>query len=282
MRLEQLEPRDALSTFALADGVGYALDAAGHVARVYGRLVEPEAADVPFQVATAPDGHSVALGAGAGGGPRVIGLDLDTGDITYSVYVGDPESRAGVGVGWLPDPARILVAAADPELPGDPAAAQAQIGLLPAGLQSWLVAGGAAVDVFAAGRNVTALPRFAGLAGVPTPAGGDGDRTYDAVPAVAAGTTAYEAADAAWATLHELGHVAEAVLDAAGPDGWGPVWAGIDWRTYPGTGPTVYYSENPGEAFAESFSLWVRHAPTLQGSVVGYFDSLSRSLGWGA
>lgn len=101
--VEVLEPRNTPSAVVEHGGHVYTLDDLGRVFRDYGQVVEPESAQVPFQVAVSPDGKLCDLGAGIGGGPRVIGLDLTTGRQTFNVFVGDEASRDGVGVGWTPD-----------------------------------------------------------------------------------------------------------------------------------------------------------------------------------
>lgn len=282
LTLEALEPRAVPAAFVLAGGVGYALDALGNVTRTYGQLVEPESRGVPFQVAVSPDGKTAVLGAGGGGGPRVIGLDLDTGVATYSVFVGDPASRSGVGVAWLADPPPpALLARPHAALPGDVSAVQREVGRLPLPLQQWVADRGGKVVVYSEKARLTDLPEFAHLRGVPTGSQGDGDRTYDQAAAAAFDKTAYLPADLSGPTLHEVGHVVEDLLPVADVTRFvDSVWQTADWKRWPAQGPTDYFRLTGAEAFAEGFAIWARRSAALDASYRIYFDSLATAHGW--
>lgn len=97
MNVQVLESRSVPSVFAVEGGSLYELDShSGTVVAAYGRVIEPTADDVPFSVAA--DGDTVVLAAGAGGGPRVVGYDLTKHETAWSVFVGDPAARSGVGL----------------------------------------------------------------------------------------------------------------------------------------------------------------------------------------
>lgn len=92
LRCERLEPRalPAPVLLASAGGVVYESTPDGYVQRV--RAFE---ADVPATLAVV--GDSVFVGAGVGGGPRVVEYDRGWREMS-SVFVGDPASRSGVSV----------------------------------------------------------------------------------------------------------------------------------------------------------------------------------------
>jgi hypothetical protein len=277
---EPLESRTLPGVLAAAGGEVFELDAAGRVLARF-RPFEFDAAGVPVSLSADDAAGLLYVGAGAGGGPRIDAFRLDDFARVWSVFVGDPASRTGVGVEAWARPAAPLRAESHPAAPGDPAAVQRDIDTMPRGVAAWLAAGGVRVEVYAPAAKLTDLPEFAALRGVPTGAGGDGGRTYDQADAAEWHLTAFLRADSPGPTRHELGHAAEELVADADWAEWVRVWRAIDWPTYPsGAVVTDYYRLNEGEAFAQSFALWTRGGASLPAAVRGYFDSLALRLEW--
>lgn len=258
MRLEQLEDR---STPALASsaGVVYFLDdATGAVRDSY--PLDP-AFRGPLFVAGLPDGD-VLIGAGAGGGPRVVRWDYATGREQWSVFVGDPASRTGVSVSaWDAYTRTGLSVRNSPNFPADPAAVAAVVAeasRLPDGLEAWLAPN---VDI-----QVQAAQN--------TPPGGSyypGER----VIRLDAGAARY--------TRHEVGHAVQDNITAAEYARWLELYSRIEWETFPaGTAPLDYFRLQEWEAFAHCFDLWAGPSAgsSLTPDVRGYFDGLARAHGW--
>lgn len=115
--LEQLEHREC-PALASAGGMVYGLDdATGAV--MWSRPLDP-AFRGPLFVAGLADGDFL-VGAGMGGGPRVVRFDGTTLAQEWSVFVGDPATRTGVSVAAF-DATRVSVPgptpAPAPPLPG--------------------------------------------------------------------------------------------------------------------------------------------------------------------
>jgi hypothetical protein len=250
LTLERLEARETPAVASSA-GVAYVLDDdTGAV--VWKRPLDPDFAG-PLFVAEL-DGD-ILIGAGQGGGPRVVRFDWATQTEKWSVFVGDPASRTGVSVAAFAGYKTTLDIRPDQGSPGDPAAVRLEASRLPAPIGAWL-APHVTVDVYAEGR----------LGGLYRP-------SLD---------TIFIHQDAAKFTLHELGHAVEDHIPADWYARWLDVWADIDWDTFPtGSGSVDYFRYHEYEAFAESFSLWVgAGGASLSPAVRGYFDSLSLALGW--
>jgi hypothetical protein len=199
-RLTRLEPRDTPALYASAGPFVYEVTAAGQELRSFQPFESP---DVPVSVAAA-DGL-VFVGAGAGGAPRVAAFDSVGFAERWSVFVGDPHSRAGVQLAAVPE--SVLKAVPHPLFPAgvkEVAEAQANLDRIPPRFAAEMA--DAVVYVFDA-PSVVSLPEFAYLAGVPTGATTDGERTYDQVRGVATPGAAYVRGDTAWASVHEAGHL---------------------------------------------------------------------------
>lgn len=257
MRLELLEDR---STPALASSGGvvyflnndtgavldsYPLDPAFHGPLFVAALTGPGA-----------DGD-VLIGAGTGGGPRVVRYDYQTGREQWSVFVGDPTSRTGVSVSDWTGYQTALSIHPEPTNPGDPAAVQLEASRLPDGLEAWLAP---AVDV-----------RVTDYATRPPSA--------EYYP-----TEQYIRIDAAgWRfTRHEVGHAVQDRITDAERAEWVGLFGGIDWSRYPGNGNTPYFQADQHEAFAETFALWAgpSRGSALAANLTAYFDRLSAAHGW--
>lgn len=249
--LTELTNRETPAFLAVVSGNLELYGAGGDLLRIYPQVVEPTA--VPFQVAASPDGLSAVLGAGAGGGPRVIGVDLKTGSITFSEFIGNPADRAGVGVAWLNvAPAAGLVVQGEPSAPADAAAVQRVtllVNQLPQKELQYLALHGIQVDVYA-GNEITDDPTFASFIGQQTGALGDGGRTYDQVPAVFTGHAAYVNGHVDIQTVaHELGHGAQTGFTASQESEWLDIY---NTTTF----PNDYEQLNQGEALAQSVMRW--------------------------
>lgn len=166
-----------------------------------------------------------------------------------------------------------LAAAPHAAMPGNVALANKVLGRIPAWLQRYLAETGMAVLVYS-GSAVTQLPEFAYLRGVRTPADGDGDRTYDGVPAVAPTdwrSPAVVIETSGDVVLHEVGHGVWLRLDPAARAAWAGVWRGSTWRF-------EYQRLDETEAFGASFSRWVREPESNPPAVASVFAHLVDSL----
>lgn len=250
MRCEQLESRDVPSWFVAAGGE--VVDTGS------GHLFRPFESSFAGPVKLAVHDQDLFVGAGIGGGPRYQIRDVSSGTVKLDAFVpgADPASRSGVDGVWvdgqLPVGPASLRAQGDPEVPASaPAivAVQNMLDLLPSQETNYLASHGGAVYVYP-GPGITILPRFANLAGRLTDAGGDGNRTYDQVPAVGgAGGAVVPAGVDAFTLHHELGHVLESEMPAAIHDSWVSMFPSI-------TFPTAYEAAQETEAFAESVRRW--------------------------
>lgn len=194
----ELEPRTAPAVFAATGHFVYEITAAGDAT---GRVFDafPDAPGIPVHVAA--DAAGIYVGAGDGGGPRLSAFDPVSLGERWSVFVGDPDTRAGVNLAVLDSPIR---ATADRDLPptaAQLARAQATIDRYdPAYLSP-----GTTVDVFGSARVVD-LPHFDYLRGVP--ANGHPGGLYDqAIGITEYPSGVYVAADHTDVIGHELGHV---------------------------------------------------------------------------
>jgi hypothetical protein len=253
LTLTPLEPRDCPAAIASAGGVVYLLDGSGRQFRAF----EESAALVPVHLAQS--GGVVYVGAGVGGGPRLQARDYRTLTVLSDELLGDPASRTGVTVAAFEPYRSPLRALPHPSLPAaaaDVARVQGVIDRwIPPDLAGRLAAAGERVLVHG-GRVVTDLPEYAHLAGVETPAPGDGGRTYAAAVALHdAGRRAavVNAAAGEALVLHELGHATEGLLTPGRRADWLALHAAVDWsRSAFGD-----YLLDPREAWAEAVRLWL-------------------------
>lgn len=157
---------------------------------------------------------------------------------------------------------------------------------LPAGALWWLRYHGR-ILVMCSGVPVTAYPGFQ-VNYDPTASGYAAgnvaifsvDRSFPMTPhGVARGGTSVP--------LHELGHVFSTLLDGkGGTSGW-PLWRQAKWQAvHPriNWGGQTYYSEQPWEAIAEAFALWLfaragRRAD-VDPNILNYWDETARQAGW--
>jgi hypothetical protein len=92
LRLDPLEPRLAPARVLFAASGGVVYERVGQGWEYRATTFE---SDVPASLST--DGERVFVGAGPGGAPRVVTYDRGWNAVA-SVFVGDPESRAGVSL----------------------------------------------------------------------------------------------------------------------------------------------------------------------------------------
>lgn len=264
LAVERLESRDQPAAMASSGGVVYLLDGSD-------RSFTPfETATVPVQLAQ--DGGTIWVGAGLGGGPRLQARNARTLAVLSDVFVGDPASRTGVSVAVFQPTHTSLLAQPHPQAPA-PADAVARVQgvidqYLPPAVAGRLAAAGLSVEVYT-GRTITDLPDYAGLGGVATPVVGDGDRTYDGVPAVfdpARFVVVLPAGVDTATTLHEIGHAAETLLAGNQRAGWLALHDSVDWPSQ--------YETNEGEGFAETARRVWSGAAQPDPRLVPFFESV--------
>lgn len=106
--MDRLEDRCTPSLFASSGGTVYELnEQSGAVIRSFTPF-EKEARDVPLFISQ--DTDTLYIGAGVGGGPRLIAVTQSSFAEKWSVFVGDPNSRTGVSVSALPQPSQPITA----------------------------------------------------------------------------------------------------------------------------------------------------------------------------
>lgn len=251
---EALEARETPALVSSA-GVVYGLDDATGAVR-FTHPLDP-AFRGPLFVAGMSDGD-ILIGAGAGGGPRVVRFDWTTQREVWSVFVGDPASRTGVSVAAWKGYETALTARPAPADPGDPARVLDFASHLPDDVEAFLAP---RVDV-----EVYGPPRPVGGFYYP----GEGRISI------------HEGGGKFFA--HEAGHAVHDFVSDEWATRWLVVFAGIDWTTYPAGGASVdYFRNDPHEAFAESFSLFVKSGgASLSAGVRGYFGDLFKAYHWRA
>lgn len=207
-------------------------------------------------------GDNLVVGAGAGGGPRVKILDVQGGEPLKDYFAFDPASREGIlvlhGVPSLGyrdkhEVAPILTAQGYSGYEGFTTYVQWQINKIPLSQQRLIRDAGIQVLVHNQ-RSVTDLPEFSHLRGVKTVEGGDEDRTWDDIPALATTKRAILSESSARATIHEIGHTIHlSILNPTDPV-WNEIWSLVDE-------PSAYEETNRLEAFAEAYVREVKNTP---------------------
>lgn len=247
LTLEHLEARETPAV-ASSGGVVFFLDDA--TGATTGRFVIDDGFTGPLFVAGLPGGD-ILIGAGTGGGPRVVRYDPTRTAEVWSVFVGDPDSRTGVSVAAWESYRSPLRAEAHPTRPGDVTGVQRQLDQIPDGIAGYLASTGFKVLVFAAPGGLTTLPEFAALAGQPVGQPGTGGLLWDDVLAATERDATYIRADQADRVIREVGIGLYDRLTASERADWLAVHAATAW---------VDDSLRlvPQEGFAEAFGWWVR------------------------
>lgn len=246
LTLELLEARET-PALASAGGVVYGLDTATGAVQ-WSRPLDPEFHG-PLFVAGLPDGD-ILIGAGAGGGPRVVRFDVTRQAEAWSVFVGDPATRTGVSVAAWEAYRSPLRAEPHPTRPGDVAPVQRQLDLIPEPVAAHLASTGFRVVVFAPPGGLPTLPEFAALAGQPVGQPGQAARLWDDVTAATTRDVTYVRADRADRAVREAGIGLYNRLTAAERADWLAVHAAAPWES-------DSLRLVPAEGFAEAFGWWV-------------------------
>lgn len=98
--MEELERRCTPSLFASSGGVVSEMNPqSGAVIRSFTPF-EQEARDVPLFVSQ--DTNTLYIGAGVGGGPRLLAMNKTTFAPKWDIFIGDENSRTGVAVSAIP------------------------------------------------------------------------------------------------------------------------------------------------------------------------------------
>jgi len=256
----ELLPDRIVPALASSAGVVYVVDdATGATLGSY--QMDPGFSGPLFVAGLANADGDFLVGAGAGGGPRVVRVDYATGRDVWSVFVGDPQSRTGVSVAdWTGYQTPVNVHP-DAAAPGAVGAVAAAVSRLPDSLEA-LLAPRVDVDVF-------------------TPAGpthgGEGSAAYYGDTRTIRVATNY-----AQAIPHEVGHAAEDFITPAEHADWLGAFSRIDWRAFPfGAATLDYFQSDEHEAFAESFGLAVTgRVGELPAEVGGYMAGIRLAHGW--
>jgi hypothetical protein len=231
MRLEQLDERlTPASVFAASGPEVFEYSASGDLLRTI--VAFNDAPSIPVHVA-ATNGF-IVIGAGVGGGPRMVAINTTNMVELWSRFVGDPNSRHGVNVAVV-DSVAVRARSNATFPPSQRAIDAAQSSLDRMYPESADLISGWNIQVFDA-PAITSLERFAPLKGVETPGNRDHGRTYDQVRSATdlEKKTAYVNASFPHDAIHEAGHA-------------------VAHETY---GPSL--SPNDHEVVAGEFELWGR------------------------
>lgn len=245
LRCELLESRDC-PALASAGGIVYGIsDSTGAVE--WSRALDP-AFTGPLSVAGLADGD-VLVGAGVGGGPRVIRLDGRSLREEWSVFVGDPNSRTGVSVADWQRVQSPLQAVSHATVPGATGAVQQALDEIPDSVAALLRDTGFRVVVYGGSGGLTSLPEFATLAGRPVGVPGVSG-TWDSILSATIRNTTFTRQDQTSRAVRETGIGLWYRITEDQREEWRGIHAATDWES-------ATLRQVPVEAFAEAFGWWV-------------------------